>query len=142
KLGGKYPASFATERTIARPENRQYLQQAFKQAEQVGETRDNNVIYLLDYSPGSPVMLEIGRLREIAFRKVGEGSGKRRDLDAYDRHYRHLVLWDRERLEIAGAYRLGEGARILAGQGEAGLYTRSLYHYLPAFYPYLEQAVE
>ncbi len=142
KLGRKQDPAFKTERTIAHPENRQELQKAFKKASLLGTTRDNNGIYLVDYSPDSPIIREIGRLREVAFRKVGEGSGRKRDLDAYDRHYRHLVLWDRERLEIAGAYRLGEGASILACNGEAGFYTRSLYHFSPDLKPFLEQSVE
>jgi hypothetical protein len=54
----------------------------------------------------SAVMREIGRLRELTFRKVGEGTGTRRDLDAYDPHYEHLVLWDPKALRIVGSYRL------------------------------------
>src|SRR5277367_2217757 len=53
------------------------------------------------------LLQEIGRLREITFREVGEGSGKRSDLDQYDNHYQHLLLWSKARQEIAGAYRLG-----------------------------------
>ena len=50
-------------------------------------------------------MREIGRLRELTFRKVGEGTNARRDLDAYDQHYEHLVLWDPQALRIVGSYR-------------------------------------
>ncbi|HTR00851.1 MAG TPA: lysophospholipid acyltransferase family protein, partial [Candidatus Acidoferrum sp.] len=100
---------FETERAIAHPENRQQLQQELKRGELLGLTRDNNAIILFDWFPDSAVIREIGRLRELAFRRVGEGTGKRRDLDHFDRHYRHLIVWDREALEIAGAYRLGEG---------------------------------
>ena len=53
-------------------------------------------------------MEEIGRLRERTFRFVGEGTGDCKDIDDFDRHYRHLILWDKTYLEIVGAYRLGE----------------------------------
>ena len=74
-------------------------------------------------------LLEIGRLREIAFRAVGEGTGRDRDLDRFDLIYRHLFVWDRERQEIAGAYRLGATDDIVASSGIAGLYTRTLFDY-------------
>lgn len=134
--------AFLTLRTVAHPENRQLLQEELKQATLLGETRDHNRIYLFDAFPDSGVMRELGRLREVAFRKVGEGTGGRRDMDDFDRHYRHLILWDRERLEIAGAYRLGEGAAILDRLGEKGFYTRSLYEFEPELEPYLRQGVE
>jgi putative hemolysin len=73
------------------------------------------------------VVCEIGRLREIAFRAVGEGAGRARDLDAYDERYLHLLVWNRERQEIVGAYRLG---RTDAGTGSpADLYTSTLFDY-------------
>jgi putative hemolysin len=75
------------------------------------------------------VLPEIGRLREIAFRAVGEGTGRERDLDRFDRTYRHLFVWHRERQEIAGAYRLGATDEILASDGIAGLYTRTLFDF-------------
>lgn len=142
QIGRKRRPIFETLRTIAHPEDRQQLQEELSRAQLLGETRDQNRIYLFDAFPDSAVMREIGRLREIAFRKVGEGTGSKRDLDDFDQHYRHLVLWDRERLEIAGAYRLGEGKRILAEKGEAGFYTRTLYTFKPELRPYLEQGVE
>ena len=69
---------------------------------------------MFDFRPESAVMHEIGRLREVSFRQVGEGTGARRDLDRYDRHYRHIVLWDEHELEIIGAYRLGEIKQLLS----------------------------
>jgi hypothetical protein len=73
---------------------------------------------------------------------VGEGSGARRDLDRFDAHYHHLVLWDESALAIAGAYRLGEGARILQRQGISGLYSATLFDYAPHARAFLEQGVE
>lgn len=143
KIGRRRNPIFQTQRTVAHPEDRQQLQdELIKSGELLGETRDQNRIYLFDAFPNSAVMREIGRLREVAFRKVGEGTGAKRDIDKYDLHYRHLVLWDRDNLQIAGAYRLGEGKKIMASLGEVGFYTRSLYEFKPELKPYLEQGIE
>src|SRR5262249_43282571 len=72
---------------------------------------------------------EIGRLREIAFRAVGEGTGRRLDLDAFDRSYLHLFAWDGDRKQIVGAYRIGRTDRIVTDVGVDGLYTRTLFKY-------------
>lgn len=74
-------------------------------------------------------MQEIGRLREEAFRAVGEGTGRAADIDLFDTWYDHLFLWHRERGEIAGAYRLGPVDEILQQRGKKGLYTHSLFKY-------------
>lgn len=142
QLGRQRHPIFETVRAIAHPEDRQVLQKELKQAQLLGETKDHNRIYLFDTFPDSAVMREIARLREIAFRRVGEGTGSKRDTDPYDCHYRHLILWDRENLKIAGAYRLGEGKKILQGLGEHGFYSRSLYSFKPELIPYLEHGIE
>jgi putative hemolysin len=81
-------------------------------------------------APQLPAVLpELGRLREIAFRAVGEGTGRERDLDDFDRTYRHLFVWQRERQEVAGAYRLAATDEIMATAGLGGLYTRTLFDY-------------
>ncbi|MCC6400840.1 MAG: lysophospholipid acyltransferase family protein [Flavobacteriales bacterium] len=75
-----------------------------------------------------PVMLrEIGRLREVTFRAVGEGTNKRIDLDEFDLYYDHLFLWDREKRRLVGAYRIGDGARIMPRYGRRGLYLSTLF---------------
>lgn len=133
---------FETEKTIAHPEDRKLLLAELRSCQCLGETRDGNRIYLVDYTKDSKVIREIGRLREVAFRKVGEGTGRKRDLDEFDQYYRHLVLWDKENLTIAGAYRLGEGASIIRHKGVEGFYTRTLYEFTPEFEQYLQQGVE
>lgn len=70
---GKKPL-FATESAIARPERRTELKKAISQGERLGTTPDGKSMYLLAPVDSSPVMREIGRLREQAFRAVGEGS--------------------------------------------------------------------
>ncbi len=75
-----------------------------------------------------PHMLrEIGRLREVTFRAAGEGTNKRIDLDEFDLYYDHLFLWDRSRRRLAGAYRIGDGARIMPRYGRRGLYLSTLF---------------
>jgi putative hemolysin len=75
------------------------------------------------------ILREIGRLRELAFRGAGEGTGRERDLDRFDPHYRHLFVWDTDRREIVGGYRLGATDEIVPRFGPAGLYTHTLFKY-------------
>ena len=88
------------------------------------------------------VLNEIGRLREITFREVGEGTGETLDLDKYDRYYEHLILWDEEKEQVAGAYRLGRADLILREYGPKGLYTSTLFHFEKPFLAHLGNAVE
>ncbi len=73
------------------------------------------------------ILREIGRLREVTFRIVGEGTNKSIDLDEFDLYYDHLFLWDRERQRLAGAYRIGDGKRIMSRYGKRGFYTYTLF---------------
>ncbi|QEW08242.1 lysophospholipid acyltransferase family protein [Nitrincola iocasae] len=133
---------FVTEKPIAHPEERQLLRRELRKAECLGQTQDGMHIYLFDYASDSPVMRELGRLRELTFRRVGEGTGQRYDLDSYDRNYKHLVLWDDEALELVGAYRIGECASVIRANGLQGLYAASLFSYQPELEPMLENAIE
>lgn len=142
KIGKGKKSIFITEKTIAHPEDSSTLKQELTTAQLLGTTRDNHRIYLCSYQKHPTVLREIGRLREHTFRKVGEGTGSRRDLDKYDHYYRHLILWDEEKLTIAGAYRLGEVNSILHKKGIKGLYTADLFDYHPEAIPMLEQALE
>jgi putative hemolysin len=85
---------------------------------------------------------ELGRLREITFRAVGEGTGGDSDIDRYDSHYVHLIAWHRTRNEVVGAYRIGHVDRIVAERGKRGLYTHSLFAYGDAFLRSLGPALE
>src|SRR5690606_35625503 len=61
-------------------------------------------------APKIPIILhEIGRLREVTFREVGEGTNESIDIDKYDKYYHHMFLWDDAAKQIAGAYRMGLG---------------------------------
>ena len=88
------------------------------------------------------LMLEVGRLRESAFRNVGEGSGRSLDLDRYDGWYWQLLLWDRKKKQLAGGYRLGMTDEILPGHGLEGLYTHSLFDYDTTLIERISPAIE
>lgn len=98
-------------------------------AVRLGQTADGKQILLASCSADSPLLLELGRLRELTFRQVGEGTGHSRDLDAFDPQYEHIVIWDAAAQRIAGAYRIMRGAHALARHGLAGLYSASLFRY-------------
>jgi putative hemolysin len=85
---------------------------------------------------------EIGRLREIAFRAAGEGSGLARDIDRFDEHYLHLFVWQQDRREIVGAYRVGQTDVILPRLGVDGLYTSTLFRYDPRLLSELGSSLE
>ncbi len=75
------------------------------------------------------LLQEVGRLREVTFRRVGEGTGKSRDLDSFDDYYSHIFLWHKTKRELVGAYRAGHTCEIIAKRGIAGLYTSTLFRY-------------
>ena len=86
-------------------------------------------------------MDEIGRLREMTFRSIGEGTGQSKDIDVYDAYYRHLLLWDDDKREIAGAYRLGEIWRW-EHQDLKALYSSTLFNFQPTMEPYVAKGLE
>ena len=88
------------------------------------------------------VVLELGRLREITFRKVGEGTGNARDLDRFDQHYEHLFAWNDETGELIGAYRIGKSDEVIDRFGTRGLYTSTLFRLQSEFYEGIRPALE
>ncbi|RXJ99137.1 GNAT family N-acetyltransferase [Arcobacter sp. CECT 8986] len=133
---------FITQKAIAHPQNRKDLISELKNSKQIGETKDGKKIYLYDYHEDSTVLKELGRLRELSFRKVGEGINKKRDTDKYDIYYRHIILWDENDLEIVGSYRIGDGDFINKNIGVKGFYSNTLFKYHNDFSPYLKNSIE
>jgi putative hemolysin len=88
------------------------------------------------------IMNELGRLREITFREVGEGTNHALDLDEYDLYYNHLFVWDNVEKRIVGAYRVGKGAEIFRRYGVKGFYLQSLFRMNRRFQPILRQSLE
>ncbi|TRX34134.1 lysophospholipid acyltransferase family protein [Flavobacterium sp. ZT3R18] len=88
------------------------------------------------------ILHEIGRLREITFREVGEGTNESIDLDKYDKYYRHLFLWDDEAKKIAGAYRMGLGCEIYPKYGMDGFYLNGLFRFEPELHDMMHKSIE
>jgi len=85
---------------------------------------------------------EIGRLREITFREVGEGTNESIDLDTFDGYYHHMFLWDNETNKVVGAYRMGLGKNIYKKYGIAGFYVQTLFKFEPELYSMMENSIE
>ena len=88
------------------------------------------------------VLREIGRLRELTFRAVGEGTGQPLDLDRFDDYYMHLFVWNEQKREVVGAYRIGKTDRILPERGTKGLYTSTLFKFRPKLLERIDPALE
>ena len=88
------------------------------------------------------ILHEIGRLREITFREVGEGTNESLDLDKYDKYYHHMFLWDDETKQIAGAYRMGLGTEIYTKYGIDGFYLHDLFRFEPELYDMMSKSIE
>ena len=88
------------------------------------------------------IVSEIGRLREITFREIGEGTNLATDLDKFDDYYYHLFLWDKDANKIAGAYRMGMGNEIFKKYGIDGFYLQDLFRFEPELYPMMSQSIE
>ncbi|MFD2179665.1 GNAT family N-acyltransferase [Veronia pacifica] len=142
QIGKNRKGVFPTESAIASPESRLSLRDELRESELLGNTPDGKEIYLHIYNKESAVMREIGRLREVSFRAVGEGTGRRRDIDKYDEHYFHLVLWDPELHDIVGAYRFCDTQAIISQYGMKYVYTNTLFDFDEGMQPYLNSGLE
>jgi putative hemolysin len=134
---------YATEKNIIHPVDRKSLKNELMRSQILGVTKDDFKIILTTLEESPNALTEIARLREITFRKVGEGTGNRYDLDYFDNHYKHLIVWDEKELEIVGSYRIGVGRDILEKMGNAGFYTSTLFNYSQEFSEqYLTHSIE
>lgn len=88
------------------------------------------------------LLFEIGRLREITFRAVGEGTNKEIDLDRFDQHYHHLFLWDSSTNILVGAYRMGLGDDIYRKYGMDGFYVQTLFKFEPELYTMMSETID
>ena len=102
----------------------------------------NYEVYIVPTPHIPHILREIGRLRELTFREVGEGTNKKIDLDNYDIYYNHLFIWDKDQQNIVGAYRIGKGDEILNTMGRRGFYLSELFKIKEPFYPILRQGIE
>ena len=88
------------------------------------------------------ILNEIGRLREVTFRAVGEGTNRSMDLDEFDLYYYHLFIWDNDTNRIVGAYRVGKGKDIIDRYGVKGFYIHTLFKIRKEMLPVLYESIE
>ena len=99
-------------------------------------------IYLADSADIPNTLNEIGRLREVTFREVGEGTNKALDLDQFDGFYKHLFLWDSSQKQLVGAYRMGLGQEIFKERGIEGFYVNELFKIETELFDMMESTIE
>ncbi len=102
----------------------------------------NYEVYLAPAATIPNILREIGRLREITFREIGEGTNKAIDLDHFDTYYHHLFLWDTEAECLAGAYRMGLGTEIYEAFGIDGFYLQDLFRFEPELHYMMSKSIE
>ncbi len=105
-------------------------------------TIKNYAVYCAPSDQIPVVMNELGRLREITFREVGEGTNQSTDVDEFDLYYNHLIIWDVDARQIVGGYRIGKGNDICGQFGVKGFYTQSLFKMKAGFTDTLKQSLE
>jgi putative hemolysin len=103
---------------------------------------NNYEVFIAERKHIPNIVLELGRLREITFRQVGEGTNKSLDLDKYDNYYQHMFLWDNQCKKIAGAYRMGLGQDIYKNHGIDGFYLNELFRFEPELQKMLSESIE
>jgi putative hemolysin len=102
----------------------------------------NYEVFFANASKIPNLLHEIGRLREITFREVGEGTNESIDLDTFDSYYHHLFLWDEDAKKVAGAYRMGLGAEIFPKYGMNGFYLNDLFRFEPELNDMMSKSIE
>jgi putative hemolysin len=116
-IAGAVPARLVTHDVIALPPDRLLVENA------------EFAIYAAQAPEIPNALNELGRLREVTFRAAGEGTGRSTDVDHFDSYYWHLLLWNKEKQELAGGYRAGNTDEIIRAHGIRGLYTNGVFRY-------------
>ena len=133
---------------IIQPISKELLKKELTPERQLRMTnKSHNEIYIVDAHNAPNVLLEIGRLREIAFREAGGGTGKPYDLDEFDTMdncYKQLIVWNPEAEEIIGGYRYILGTDVEVGaDGQPILATSHMFHFSERFMrDYMPQTIE
>ena len=137
--------SHKSPKEIATPANQEQMMQ------EIAALRKNNArllqsknyeIFFTEANKIPNILHEIGRLREVTFREIGEGTNKSIDLDQYDTYYHHLFLWDDDTKKIAGAYRMGLGSEIYPKHGIKGYYLNELFRFEPELHDMMHKSIE
>jgi putative hemolysin len=142
-IGKNKKEIFETEKTIIHPLATKSLKLELSLTKKLGLTRDGKHIFLGTYPTINNLLKEIARLREITYRKVGEGTGNKSDVDNYDKFYKHIILWDDNNLDIVGSYRLGLCSEILNETSTSdSLYTSLQFKFTNEMLPILQESLE
>ena len=133
------------EQEIIQPIDKELLKSELTPERQLRMTnKSNNEIYVITAHNSPNVMKEIGRLREIAFREAGGGTGKSMDIDEFDTMdncYKQLIVWNPEAEEIIGGYRYLLGTDVELD--EPILATGHMFHFSDKFMKdYMPQTIE
>ena len=102
----------------------------------------NYEVFFTEASNIPTILHEIGRLREITFREVGEGTNESIDTDKYDQYYHHMFLWDDDSKRVAGAYRMGLGSEIYPKYGMEGFYLNDLFRFDSELHDMIKHSIE
>lgn len=141
-IGRNKKGVFETEKNVIHPVSARQLRSQIYNNEFIGQTTDGKKIFIVEYEKSKDIIREIARLRELTFRKVGEGTGTKKDSDKFDKYYKHIVLWDDNQLEIVGSYRLADGKLVLTEFNIDAFYTSTLFKFDKSFVPLLFNAIE
>ena len=132
-------------KTIATPANTEAMAKEIAELHK-GDARmlqsKNYEVFFTEASKIPNILHEIGRLREVTFREVGEGTNESIDIDRYDKYYHHMFLWDSETNQIAGAYRMGLGSEIFPKYGIDGFYLQELFRFEPELFDMMNKSIE
>lgn len=134
----------STPEEIIEPVDKSLLEkeiEARKPEDLMAELRDFE-LYLCESTDIPNILREIGRLREVTFREVGEGTNRAIDIDEFDLYYHHLFIWSRNEKRIVGAYRIGKGNDLFNKFGVKGFYINTLFNMNRKMHPILKQSVE
>lgn len=137
----------AKPKQIARAANQdKILEEIAKLRENLAENRflqsKSYEVFFVQAQKIPNILHEIGRLREITFREIGEGTNESIDLDKFDRYYYHMFLWDEDQQRVAGAYRMGLGSEIFEKYGIDGFYMQELFKFEPELHKMMSESIE
>lgn len=142
KIGNGGKNIFYTEKNVSHPVDRKQIQKEINNSIELISIDTNSSLRKVNLENGKNIIKEISRLREITYRKVGEGTGKSDDKDSYDRICDHLVLWNQKNLDIVGSYRLGDVRKIIEYHGLNSIYNSSLFEFSEGIFETLNQTLE
>ncbi|QHM73071.1 lysophospholipid acyltransferase family protein [Mixta intestinalis] len=144
RAGQNQPGILPVITPVAPPLDKKLLSAALESCTELKKLNDGKIVLLYRHqgTEYSPVLRELGRLREICFREIGAGTGQDYDNDIYDKDYQHIMVWDPERLEIAGAYRFVMAGEQIAKRGLQGLYSNELFNYKQEFSAIASKSIE